>query len=133
MRMPRLTWGDIRDGYIHITSAVAKTQQVRNIELDPTCSAWLDSTGAHDPSSPICPPDWLRRARAVRSRAGVHSLPDTPRHSYASYHLAKYKDVAGLKANLGHAPNSDTLFIHYRAAATPADAARFWAIVPPTQ
>ncbi len=92
--MPRLTWGDIRDGYIHITSAVAKTQQVRNIELDPTCSAWLDSTGAHDPSSPICPPDWLRRARAVRSRAGVHSLPDTPRHSYASYHLAKYKGMA---------------------------------------
>lgn len=128
--LTRLTWANIRDGYIHITAAVAKTQQVRNIELEPTCAAWLASTGSHRPEAPICPPDWVRRARAIRAAAGVHSLPDTPRHSYASYHLARYKDIASLKANLGHAPNSDTLFIHYRAAATPADAERYWAILP---
>lgn len=128
--LTRLTWGDIRDGFVHITPAVAKTQQVRNIELEPTCAAWLESTGEHEASEAICPQNWVRRARAVREMAGVHAIPDTPRHSYASYHLAKYKDVPGLKANLGHAPNSDTLFVHYRAAATPADAERFWLIFP---
>lgn len=128
--LTRLRWGDIRDGFVHITAGIAKTQQVRNIELEPTCVAWLLSTGEHGPHELVCPPDWVRRARAVRERAGVHALPDTPRHSYASYHLARYKDVAGLKANLGHSPNSDTLFIHYRAAATPADAERFWQIFP---
>lgn len=128
--LTRLTWGNIRDGYIHISADIAKTQQVRNIEMESTCAAWLDSTGPHEPDSPICPPDWVRRARAIRASAGVHSLPDTPRHSYASYHLARYKDIATLKANLGHAPNSDTLFVHYRAAATPADAERYWAILP---
>lgn len=128
--LTRLTWGNIRDGYIHITAAIAKTQQVRNIEMEPTCSAWLDSTGTHEPEDSICPPDWIRRARAIRAAAGVHAQPDTPRHSYASYHLAAHKDVATLKANLGHAPNSDTLFIHYRAAATPKDAERYWSILP---
>lgn len=128
--LTRLTWGDIRDGFIHITAAIAKTQQVRNIEVERVLAAWLESTGVHEPQELVCPPDWVRRARAVRERAGVHALPDTPRHSYASYHLARFKDEAGLKANLGHAPNSDTLFIHYRAAATPADAERFWQILP---
>lgn len=128
--LTRLTWGNIRDGYIHISADIAKTQQVRNIELEPTCTAWLDSTGPHEPDTPICPPDWIRRARAIRASAGVHSLPDTPRHSYASYHLAAHKDIATLKANLGHAPNSDTLFIHYRAAATPRAAERYWSILP---
>lgn len=128
--LTRLTWGNIRDGYIHVTADIAKTQQVRNVEIEPTCAAWLASTGTHAPDEPICPPDWVRRARAIRAAAGVHSQPDTPRHSYASYHYAAHKDVATLKANMGHAPNSDTLFIHYRAAATPADAARYWAILP---
>ena len=128
--LTRLTWGNIRDGYIHITADIAKTQQVRNIELEPNCCAWLQSTGEHAPDTPICPPDWVRRARAIRAAAGVHSLPDTPRHSYASYHYAAHKDTATLKANMGHAPNSDTLFIHYRAAATPRDAQRYWSIHP---
>lgn len=129
--LTRLTWANIRDGYIHITANIAKTQQVRNIEIEPNCAAWLATTGSHDPNTPICPPDWVRRARAIRAAAGVHSQPDTPRHSYASYHLAAHKDVATLKANLGHAPNSDTLFIYYRAAATPTDAEKYWAIMPP--
>ena len=128
--LTRLTWKNIRDGYIHITADIAKTQQVRNIELEPNCCAWLESTGEHEPDTPICPPDWVRRARAIRAAAGVHSLPDTPRHSYASYHYAAHKDTATLKSNMGHAPNSDTLFIHYRAAATPRDAQRYWAIQP---
>lgn len=128
--LTRLTWANIRDGYIHITADIAKTQQVRNIEIEPTLAAWLDSTGSHAQNEPICPPNWVRRSRAIRTAAGVHSLPDTPRHSYASYHYASYKDTASLKANLGHSPNSDTLFIHYRAAATPKDAACYWAILP---
>lgn len=128
--LTRLTWKNIRDGYIHITADIAKTQQVRIIELEPNCCAWLKSTGEHKPDAPICPPDWVRRARAIRAAAGVHSLPDTPRHSYASYHYAAYKDPAALKQNMGHAPNSDTLFVHYRAAATSSDASLFWSILP---
>ena len=129
--LTRLTWGNIRDGYIHITADIAKTQQTRNIEIEPTLAAWLNTTGSHDPAALVCPPDWTRKARAIRAKAGVHSIPDTPRHSYASYHLAAYRDTATLKINMGHTPNSDTLFIHYRAAAVPAVARAYWAIMPP--
>ena len=130
--LERLTWGNIRDGYIHITPDIAKTQQTRNIEMEPTLTAWLDTTGSHAPSDPVIPPNWTRRARETRAAAGVTAVPDTPRHTYASYHLAAHKDIPALKANLGHSPGSDTLFIHYRAAATPADAQRFWSILPPS-
>lgn len=128
--LTRLTWSNIRDGYIHITADIAKTQQTRNIEIEPNLQAWLDSTGEHAPDEPICPHDWVRKARAIRSKAGVPSIPDTPRHSYASYHLAAYRDIPMLKANMGHAPNSDTLFVHYRAAAIPAVARAYWGIMP---
>lgn len=128
--LTRLKWGNIRDGFVHITADIAKTQQVRNIDIESNLAAWLASTGEHHPESPICPPNWVRRSRAIRAAAGVHSLPDTPRHSYASYHLTTHKDLAALKANMGHAPNSDTLFVHYRAAASPKDAAAYWAILP---
>lgn len=129
--LTRLKWGNIRDGFVHISADIAKTQQVRNVEIEPNLASWLAATGKHEPEAPICPPNWVRRSRAIRAAAGVHSLPDTPRHSYASYHLAAFKDLPTLKANMGHAPNSDTLFVHYRAAASTMDAAAYWAILPP--
>ncbi len=128
--LTRLTWANIRDGFIHITPAIAKTQQVRNIEMEPTLAAWLACTGTHRPEDSICPPNWLRKRQEAVKAAGLQGRTDTARHSYATYHLARHKDVNALKANLGHSKGSDTLFIHYRAAATPADAERYWAILP---
>lgn len=128
--LTRLTWGNIREGFIHITPSIAKTQQVRNIELEPTLAAWLATTGTHQPDTPICPPNWLRKRQETVKAAGLQGRPDTARHSYATYHLALHKDVNALKANLGHSKGSDTLFVHYRAAATPADAERYWSILP---
>ncbi len=128
--LTRLTWGNIREGFIHITPSIAKTQQVRNIELEPTLAAWLSTTGTHQTEESICPPNWLRKRQETVKAAGLQGRTDTARHSYATYHLALHKDVNALKANLGHSKGSDTLFVHYRAAATPADAERYWAILP---
>ena len=128
--LTRLTWGNIREGFIHITPSIAKTQQVRNIELEPTLAAWLATTGTHQTEESICPPNWLRKRQETVKAAGLQGRPDTARHSYATYHLALHKDVNALKANLGHSKGSDTLFVHYRAAATPADAERYWSILP---
>jgi len=130
--LTRLTWANIRDGFIHITPTIAKTQQVRNIEMEPTLAAWLACTGPHLPEDSICPPNWLRKRQEAVKAAGLQGRTDTARHSYATYHLARHKDVNALKANLGHSKGSDTLFIHYRAAATPADATCYWAILPPS-
>lgn len=128
--LTRLTWGDIRAGFIHITPANAKTAQVRNIEIEPTLAAWLATTGTHAPTDPITPRNWRNKSQAARRAAGVPGRPDTARHSYASYYLAKYKDKAALESNLGHAAGSKMLMRHYRAATTPAEAEAYWSILP---
>lgn len=128
--LTRLRWANIRDGYIHITPDIAKTAQVRNIEIEPALAAWLEASGKHSPADLICPPNWKRKNQATRAAAGVANRQDTARHSYATYHLAKYQNTDALKANMGHSRSSDTLFIHYRAAATPELAAQYWAITP---
>ena len=92
----------------------------------------FESTGSISLEDSICPPNWLRKRQEAVKAAGLQGRTDTARHSYATYHLARHKDVNALKANLGHSKGSDTLFIHYRAAATPADATCYWAILPPS-
>lgn len=126
--LTRLKWGDIRDGYIHITPSIAKTAQVRNVDIEPTLAAWLTHRGAAD--SLVCPANWKRKNQATRRAAGLSNRADTARHSYATYHLATHKDVSALKMNMGHSRGSDVLFAHYRAAATPETAAEYWAILP---
>ncbi|MBQ8517123.1 MAG: tyrosine-type recombinase/integrase [Akkermansia sp.] len=128
--LTRLTWSCVRDGFIHITPAVAKTAQVRNIEIEPNLAAWLAASGPHAPSERICPPWWKHKNQLTRREAGLSNRPDTARHSYATYYLATHQNADALKANLGHSRGSDILFMHYRAAATPKDAERYWSILP---
>lgn len=130
--LTRLTWADIRDGFIHITPDNAKTAQVRNVEIEPTLAAWLNTTGTHAPADPITPRNWRNKSQDTRRAANLSGRPDTARHSYATYHLQKYRDKALLEANLGHSSNSAMLMRHYRAASTPADAEAYWSILPST-
>jgi integrase len=51
------------------------------------------------------------------------------RHSYASYHLAAFKDAPALSLELGHV-RPQTVFIHYRELVRPSEAERFWKIAP---
>lgn len=128
--LKRLHWGDVRADFVHISPAIAKTAQVRNVSIEPNLRAWLDSTGEHAPDEPVCPANWSRKSRVIRKAAGIGERRDTARHSYASYWLAMHKDEHALKLNMGHSRGSDTLFVHYRAAVTPAQAAEYWGILP---
>jgi integrase len=51
------------------------------------------------------------------------------RHSFASYHLARFSDAAALALELGHT-NSNLVFQHYRQLVKPKRAERYWKIVP---
>lgn len=130
VELTRLKWGAVREGFIHLTPDVTKTAQVRNIEIEPNLAAWLKSTGTHKPEEPICPTNWKRKNQATRRDAGLANRQDVARHSYATYHLAKYRDKAALEENMGHTTGSAMLFRHYRAAATPAQAEEYWSILP---
>lgn len=130
VELTRLKWSDIREGYIHITPSVAKTEQVRNIEIEDNLQEWLNKFQPLTDDAFICPPNWKRKSQSARRVAGLAGRQDTARHSYATYHLAKYQNKAALEANLGHTTGSAMLMRHYRAAATPADAAEYWSIFP---
>jgi integrase len=53
------------------------------------------------------------------------------RHSYASYHLARFNDAAALVLELGHT-NSNLVFQHYRQLVKPKQAKRYWSLEPTT-
>lgn len=131
--LTRLRWADIRleEGFVHVSGDNSKTAQARNVEVLPALHAWLSSTGHHEPTEKVCPPNWKRKQRLVRSSCGVYfSQQDMFRHSFASYHLCAFKDEGRTKAAMGHSRASDTLFINYRAAVTQSEARAFWAIYP---
>lgn len=130
VELTRLTWGAVRDGFIHLTPDVTKTAQVRNVEVEPNLAAWLASCGHHDSDERICPTNWDRKNRKTRRSAELANRQDTARHSYATYHLAKYHDRTALEENMGHSAGSAMLMRHYRAAATPAQAEEYWGILP---
>ena len=130
VELTRLKWGSVREGFIHLTPDVTKTAQVRNVEIEANLAAWLKSTGEHKPEEHICPSNWKRKNQATRRDAGLANRQDVARHSYATYHLAKYRDKGALEENMGHTTGSAMLFRHYRAAATPAQAEEYWSILP---
>lgn len=130
VELTKLTWADVRDGFIHLTPEVAKTAQVRNVEIEPTLAAWLEAYRPARASGRVCPANWKRKSQDTRREAGLAGRQDTARHSYASYYLAKYKNKDALEANMGHSAGGSVLMRHYRAAATPAEAADYWAILP---
>jgi integrase len=64
--------------------------------------------------------------------AGITEWPDNAlRHSFASYHVAHFKDAKALALEMGHT-DSGILFNHYRALVKPKEAARYWNIRPLT-
>jgi integrase len=61
----------------------------------------------------------------------VQQIKHGPRHSYASYLLARDQSVDALLLNMGHEDGS-TLFKHYHRATSHRTAKTFWSIRPPT-
>jgi integrase len=51
------------------------------------------------------------------------------RHSYASYHIAKYQDAAGLALQLGHT-TTKLIFSSYRLRVKQSEADVWWALMP---
>jgi site-specific recombinase XerC len=99
----------------------------RHITITDNLYAWLTACG-----------DWTgaqintrKRIAAVLQEAGVENGQDICRHSFASYHLAAFKDAPKTTHEMGHFGNLNMLVDHYRAVVREEDALAFWEIVPP--
>ena len=102
----RLTWEDIdwQEKVICLRPRHSKTGGCRHITLHPVLLAWFKRwSKTRTTSGSICPPNWLRRWKALRRAAGIqHWQQDVLRHTYASYHLKYWHDLPRLQEEMGH-------------------------------
>ena len=126
----RLAWHHVRfnEKLIEVPAASSKTAARRLVTMTPNLFTWLEPYRDHH--GPIVPSNHYRAMVEDRRRAGITTWPSNClRHSFASYHLAHFKDAPSLSLELGHV-RPQTVFAHYREVVRPAEAEKFWKIVP---
>ncbi len=102
----RLTWEEhisLNKGIVMITDKVAKTGQIRNVEITSTLHEWLAACPSQ--AGKVAPEGakWTYRRRKLLEKAGLEEWPrNGMRHSYGSYHLAQFGDAKNTISNLGH-------------------------------
>lgn len=127
----RLCWEDIdrEEGVLVLRPRHSKTGGCRHVPLRPVAAAWLCESGrqAH---GRLCPPDWQRRWRRLREAAGlVPWQQDVLRHTFASYHLKAFRNLAELQAEMGHGSPAllQTRYLSMQGI-TAEGAALFWRV-----
>jgi integrase len=128
----RLDWSevDFESGHIEVTAEKSKSKVAnRFITMQPNLREWL--LPVRKLRGNVTPLENFRELfEQARSNAGISEWPDNAlRHSFASYHLAHFKDAKALALEMGHA-DSGMLFNHYRALVRPKEAERYWNIKP---
>jgi len=126
----RLTWSevDFDADVIEVKASKSKTASRRLVTIQPNLREWL--APYHGRVGPVCPVNLQRKINDDRERAGLRAgwPQNALRHSFGSYHLARFNDAAKLALEMGNSPA--TIFRHYRQLVKPKQAERYWKIVP---
>jgi len=128
--LERLDWQevDLQSGLIEVTASKAKSARRRFVKIQPNLARWLQPQARS--SGNVTPPNYRELLDMARKAAGITDWPQNAlRHSFASYHLARFNDAAALALELGHT-NSNLVFQHYRQLVKPKQAERYWEIAP---
>jgi integrase len=133
----RLEWSDldIPRGFVTVQAARAKTARRRTIEMECCLQAWLapfvGRTGRiFDNDAAELAERFNQKLNAIAREAGIPKWPNNGlRHSFASYHMAKYQDAESLRADLGHT-SAKLIFSNYRELVHPDEAERYFKISP---
>jgi integrase len=128
--LKRLEWHDVHfeEGLVEVPTTKSKTASRRFVKIQPNFAQWLAPYRGRQ--GLICPDNLYAQLLADRRAAGIATWPANGlRHSFASYHLAHFRDVKDLALEMGHT-RSEVTFRHYRELVTPSEAERFWRIAP---
>jgi len=126
----RLAWSEIdfEAGVIEVKASKSKTASRRLVTMQPNLCEWLapyrTCTGR------VCLVNLQQKINDDRERAGLRTeWPHNGlRHSFGSYHLARFNDAAKLALEMGNSPA--VIFRHYRELVKPKDADRYWKVAP---
>jgi integrase len=132
----RLDWSEIDFDHdqIEVTAEKSKSKIAnRFITIQSNLREWLlplrKLKGSVTPQDRF---EFRQLFEQARKDAGITEWPDNAlRHSFASYHVAHFKDAKSLALEMGHT-DSGMLFNHYRALVRPKEAERYWSITPST-
>jgi integrase len=129
--LERLDWSEIdfESRLIEVKARKSKTAQRRFVTVQPNLREWLFPLRKHKGN--VTPTNGFREAfEQARKSAQITKWPENAlRHSFASYHLAAFKNAAATALDLGH-HDSRVTFAHYRELVRPKDAERYWNLKP---
>jgi integrase len=150
---------DLEHGQIDCGAEITKTAKSRYVKIEPVLAAWLRKSchALLGTAAPVQGANFRRRFDAARRMAGFairgplemngdgatlsageiaarekNLIPwphDALRHSYASYHVAKFQDAAALALQMGHT-TTKLIFSSYRHRVKQSDADAWWGIMP---
>lgn len=135
---PGLDWRHVnrKERIIRIPGEMAKGSRrgsmARLIDgVPPTLWRWIKDAPAEGIIFPW-QPGQIRAAakRAAGFGPGKPWPHDGLRHTFATYHVAAYGDVAKTSLIMGHRGSADMIHRHYRGLATKAQGKAFFALVP---
>lgn len=128
----RLSWQavDLQHGCISISPQHSKTGGARRITIQPPLLRLLQRCVPADLQVSICPPNWLKHWRHLHRFAGWESggkpwPSDVLRHTFASYHLAHFRNYSELQMEIGHR-DSNLLRTRYLNLSGVGNTSWFW-------
>jgi integrase len=131
--LERLEWEDIDPdlSVIRLGSSKTKKARRRNVRINATLQAWLETVPVEVRNGKVVPHRWRDRSARVRKEAGIDGLEmvDALRHSFGTYLLATEKNIEDLRSDMGH-EHIRVFFNHYHKALTPEEALPYWQILP---
>lgn len=123
-------WDDVREDVVIVSSGRAKSRQRRAVDLPENARAWLKLCPVKE--GPILPKNFTRKWRRLRQVCKVMHLwtRSIVRHTFATMHMAHFKDEKLLQVLLGH-EDAKLIYAHYRGVETAANGKRYWEMMPP--
>jgi len=146
----RMDWRmiDLKAGEIHLPATVTKTGHPRTVKMEGQLAAFLAPHARRDGAivtasamkrryqlakahSALQAEDDERKAKGEEVSAFPVPMPaNAARHSFATYHLLKFRHAGETALQLGHGGSPEMLHRHYKGIATEAEAGDFWKIAP---
>ena len=109
---------------VTVRGAAAKKRQRRIIEITPNAVAWLKAAMAAGCVQPATEAQFIK----ARKSAKLQTAANVMRHSFCSYHVARFKNKNETAQAAGNSPQMIDEF--YRELVAPEDAEKFFSIMP---
>jgi len=126
----RLVWGEhvkMDTNEIYIPAAISKTKKDRLFVMPGPLYIWLATCSQKKPFIPV---NFRKLKDRVIKSLKLKWIPDGLRHTFATFHYAKHKNLEELRHIMGNSPSVIERF--YKGTISAKQVKKFWMLVPLT-